>query len=78
MVSSLTSLFENASVIDRRANPSHGYRAIHVIVRHEEKLVEIQVRTSLQHVWAELSEKMSDVFDPAIKYARTRIRHDWT
>jgi len=67
-VSSLTELFENASVADRRISPSHGYRAIHVIVRYGEKLVEIQVRTSLQHVWAELSEKMSDVFDPAIKY----------
>src|SRR5262249_36534621 len=31
-------------------------------------LIEIQVRTLLQHVWAELSEKFSDVIDPAIKY----------
>jgi ppGpp synthetase/RelA/SpoT-type nucleotidyltranferase len=30
--------------------------------------VEIQVRTHLQHLWAELSEKASDVMDPAIKY----------
>jgi ppGpp synthetase/RelA/SpoT-type nucleotidyltranferase len=30
--------------------------------------VEIQVRTSLQHLWAELSEKVADVFDPLIKY----------
>jgi ppGpp synthetase/RelA/SpoT-type nucleotidyltranferase len=41
---------------------------VHVIVRAEGKVVEIQVRTSLQHVWAELSEKLSDVVDPAIKY----------
>ncbi|HBB95888.1 MAG TPA: hypothetical protein DC054_10905 [Blastocatellia bacterium] len=67
-VSSLTKLFESVSVADRRISPSNGYRAIHVIVTYEEKVVEIQVRTSLQHVWAELSEKMSDVFDPAIKY----------
>jgi ppGpp synthetase/RelA/SpoT-type nucleotidyltranferase len=26
------------------------------------------VRTSLQHLWAELSEKISDVVDPSIKY----------
>jgi hypothetical protein len=26
------------------------------------------VRSSLQHLWAELSEKLSDVVDPAIKY----------
>lgn len=32
------------------------------------KLIEIQVRTLLQHVWAELSERLSDVVDPTIKY----------
>jgi predicted nuclease with TOPRIM domain len=26
------------------------------------------VRTALQHAWAELSEKLSDLVDPAIKY----------
>jgi GTP pyrophosphokinase len=57
-----------AAVVDRRANPSHGYRAVHVVVSVASKPVEVQVRTSLQHAWAELSEKLSDVFDPAIKY----------
>ncbi|HEX7958202.1 MAG TPA: hypothetical protein VF508_14745, partial [Pyrinomonadaceae bacterium] len=32
------------------------------------KPIEIQVRTELQHLWAELSEKLSDIIDPAIKY----------
>lgn len=32
------------------------------------KPIEIQVRTALQHSWAELSEKYADVIDPAIKY----------
>ena len=32
--------------------------------------VEIQVRTELQHRWAEVSEKYSDAIDPAIKYGR--------
>ncbi len=50
------------------ANPSYGYRAVHVIVHILGKLVEIQVRSSLQHLWAELSEKLSDVVDPRIKY----------
>jgi ppGpp synthetase/RelA/SpoT-type nucleotidyltranferase len=31
-------------------------------------MIEIQVRTSLQHLWAELSEKFSDIVNPAIKY----------
>lgn len=68
VVQSITSLFPQAAVIDRREKPSHGYRAVHVVVKCERKLIEIQVRTSLQHVWAEMSEKFSDVFDPSIKY----------
>jgi len=68
VVASLRALFPRAGVIDRRANPSYGYRAVHVIVHILGKLVEIQVRTSLQHLWAELSEKLSDVVDPRIKY----------
>jgi len=39
-----------------------------VIVSSLDKMIEIQVRTSLQHLWAELSEKLSDIVDPAIKY----------
>ena len=68
VVQSLISLFEHTTVSDRRAKPSHGYRAVHVIVNTRGKLIEIQVRTALQHLWAELSEKFSDVIDPAIKY----------
>lgn len=68
IVASLCVVFAGASVIDRRANPSHGYRAVHVIAKTCEKLVEIQVRTLVQHLWAELSEKLSDIIDPNIKY----------
>jgi putative GTP pyrophosphokinase len=68
VVQSLKNLFEHITVIDRRKQPSHGYRAVHVVVNHRAKLIEIQIRTSLQHLWAELSEKYSDVVDPAIKY----------
>jgi ppGpp synthetase/RelA/SpoT-type nucleotidyltranferase len=32
------------------------------------KLVEVQIRTSLQHNWAEFSEKLADEFGHAIKY----------
>lgn len=45
-----------------------GYRAIHFIAEISGKSVEIQVRTWLQHLWAEFSEKLSDVVDPAIKH----------
>ena len=67
-VASLRTIFPGAAVIDRRDKPSYGYRAVHIIVEVSGKPVEIQVRTALQHLWAELSEKSSDVLDPTIKY----------
>jgi putative GTP pyrophosphokinase len=68
LVTRLRQIFPEATVVDRRSSPSHGYRAVHVIPEISNKAVEIQVRTELQHLWAELSEKLSDVLDPAIKY----------
>ena len=68
VVSSLRAAFPGASVVDRREAPSYGYRAVHVIVPVAGRVVEIQVRSRLQHLWAEISEKCSDLFDPAIKY----------
>jgi putative GTP pyrophosphokinase len=68
VVASLNAVFPGASVADRRKNPSYGYRAVHVIAQTSGKLIEIQVRTSLQHIWAEFSEALSDEFDSAIKY----------
>jgi putative GTP pyrophosphokinase len=67
-VASLITDFPKASVIDRRDNPSYGYRAVHIIAEISGKPIEIQVRSSLQHLWAEVSEKSSDVLDPTIKY----------
>jgi ppGpp synthetase/RelA/SpoT-type nucleotidyltranferase len=60
-------LFAKPRIVNRRAKPSHGYRAIHVVVNLDGRLIEIQIRTALQHLWAELSEKLSDL-DPKIKY----------
>lgn len=69
IVSVIASRFPKHQIDDRRKKPSHGYRAVHVIVTAEGgKFVEIQVRTRAQHRWAELSEKLSDLYDPAIKY----------
>ncbi len=67
-IASLKIDFIGAVIMDRRDKPSYDYRAVHVIVEIFGKPVEIQVRTSLQHLWAELSEKSSDVLDPTIKY----------
>ena len=55
-------------VMDRRKLPSYGYRAVHIIATARNRPIEIQVRTELQHLWAQLSEKLSDACDPAIKY----------
>jgi len=68
IVTSLCSTLPSAAVVDRRRKPSYGYRAVHVIARDDDAAVEIQVRTKLQHLWAELSEKLSDVSDPSVKY----------
>lgn len=68
VVMRLGSVFDNTYIDDRRDRPSHGYRAVHVIVETLGRSVEIQVRTALQDWWAQLSEKYSDLIDPAIKY----------
>ena len=68
LVDELSRICEGAIVVDRRIKPSHDYRAVHVIASVADHAVEIQVRTALQHKWAELSEKVSDVVDAAIKY----------
>lgn len=60
--------FPSSTIVDRRISPSHGYRAVHVVVRREGRIVEIQVRTVLQHQWAEVTEKLSDEIDPGLKY----------
>ena len=68
VVERLKGALPKAVAVDRRKRPSFGYRAVHIIATARNKLVEIQVRTEFQHLWAQLSEKLSDVRDPAIKY----------
>jgi Uncharacterized protein conserved in bacteria len=59
---------DSPQIFDRRKSPSHGYRAVHFVATFSGKRVEVQLRTRLQHVWSELSERLSDVVDPALKY----------
>jgi ppGpp synthetase/RelA/SpoT-type nucleotidyltranferase len=68
VVERLKSALAKAVVVDRRKQPSYGYRAVHIIATARNKPIEIQVRTELQHIWAQMSEKLSDVVDPAVKY----------
>jgi putative GTP pyrophosphokinase len=68
VINDLKARWQDALVYDRRIKPSHGYRAVHLVVTIKEHPVEIQVRTSVQHSWASATEKLSDVFHPDIKY----------
>lgn len=47
-------------VTDRRLEPSHGYRALHIVVRVSDLPVEIQIRTTMQHQWAQYFERLAD------------------
>jgi ppGpp synthetase/RelA/SpoT-type nucleotidyltranferase len=55
-------------MIDRREKPSHGYRAVHVIVFEDSMPVEIQVRTGLQDKWAQIAEKLGDIWGRGLRY----------
>jgi ppGpp synthetase/RelA/SpoT-type nucleotidyltranferase len=68
LIAELTGLFPGSTVVDRRDKPSHGYRAVHVIVWIGNKAVEVQVRTEPQQAWAEYAEKLADTIDPELKY----------
>lgn len=54
--------------IDRRSNPIHGYRALHLEVEFDGMDIEIQIRTRLQHEWAEAFERLADICGRGIRY----------
>lgn len=62
LTGSLLNAFPVSKLHDRCAKPTHGYRAKHVVVKHLGKWIEIQVRTTGQHGWALLSEKLADIY----------------
>lgn len=62
--------FPSIEIDDKRENPTHGYRAVHLLVMHQGKFVEVQVRTRIQHFWATISEKLSDTYGQEIKYGQ--------
>jgi hypothetical protein len=66
-------------VIDRRLKPVQGYRAVHIVAFPDGFPIEVQVRTRLQHDWAELFEKLADVLGRGIRYgeaAQHWLLHD--
>jgi hypothetical protein len=67
ITSALTELAE-VKLKDRRAEPSHGYRAVHLITRVDSYLVEVQVRTKRQDQWAQMVERLADAWGRQIRY----------
>jgi ppGpp synthetase/RelA/SpoT-type nucleotidyltranferase len=72
LVSKLEDLFFDQNrppkKIDRRAEPRAGYRAVHLEVRRDGILLEVQVRTVAQHQWAEVFERAADRFGRGLRY----------
>jgi putative GTP pyrophosphokinase len=61
--------FGSAALIqDRRSKPSHGYRAVHVIIRNGNRRFETQIRTWFQDDWANIVELMADRHGIQLKY----------
>lgn len=68
----ISGLFSEVELIDRRDKPNNGYRAIHLHVELDGFHLEIQVRTTLQDRWAQVNEKMGDLFGrEAFRYGGT-------
>jgi hypothetical protein len=68
--------FDETTTLDRRERPSYGYRAVHVIVRSQGCLVEIQVRTPMQDQWAQIVERLADVLGRQIRYGEPPTNPD--
>jgi len=67
LVRDIAAGFPTSIIDDKRKSPMHGYRAVHVIVSHPLPY-EIQVRTTLEHAWAQLSERLADHYGFELKY----------
>ena len=65
---SIQEALPSSRLIDRRRESSYGYRAIHVVAGVDELQVEIQVRSELQDLWAQLMERLGDRLGRDIRY----------
>ncbi len=57
-------------VIDRRVLPNHGYRAVHIELRQDDLISEVQVRTQLQDLWATTSEAFGELVGRGFRYGQ--------
>lgn len=73
LVERIKARFDTPKVRDRRAEPSFGYRAVHVVVKARGHPVEIQVRTRLQDLWAQIVERLADQWGRGIRYGEPPV-----
>jgi Region found in RelA / SpoT proteins len=64
-------------LIDRRADPRYGYRAVHLIVHIDQMPLEIQIRTQMQDTWANIVERLADRWGRGIRYGQDPEGPDW-
>ena len=69
-------IWPDATVIDRRIDPSYGYRAVHVVPRLNRCSVEIQLRTIYQDIWAQAMEAYGDRWGREIRYGGDPLQPD--
>ena len=67
IVGGLQSIYDVQQVDDKSDSPKFGYRAVHLDIRYQGQLMEIQVQTRNQFRWQQVSEYAAG-FDVAIKY----------
>ena len=61
VLGAINACLETKDIDDYRENPAgSGYRCVHVIVRDGKQLLEIQLRTMPQHLWAVESEAFGE------------------
>jgi len=63
---------DRSKIIDRRVQSNHGYRAVHIELRRDGTICEIQVRTQLQDSWARTSEAFGELVGRGIRYGEVQ------
>ena len=65
----------SSNYVDRPRNS--GYRAIHIVVVQDGRMIEIQLRTQRMHLWAELVESLSGVLGTNYKQDGDSLVQDY-
>ena len=64
---------DESAIQDRRDGAHAGYRGVHVSLRLPAGRVEVQVRTILQSLWANIYEKLGDDLGRGIRYGEPAV-----